>query len=41
MKFAINKNQTIKIWDSFGIKGTNYNNILDPLINGKLKEGYN
>jgi len=39
MKFTMNKNQNIKIWDCFGIKH-NYGNILDPLINGKLKEGY-
>jgi hypothetical protein len=41
MKFTINKNQNIKIWDSFGVKGTNYKNILGPLISGRLKEGYN
>lgn len=41
MKFTINKNQNIKMWDSFGVKGTNYKNILDHLISGRLKEGYN
>ena len=41
MKFSINKTHSIKIWDSFGLKGNNYHNILAPILKGKLKEGYN
>jgi len=41
VKFTINKNQTIKIWDSFGVKGNNYRKILKHLVTGRLKEGYN
>ncbi len=39
-KFKINSKQTISIWDCFGIGGNNYDQIIQYLMDGRLKEGY-
>ena len=40
LKHKVNTNQNISIWDCFGIQNQNYDKIINHLMEGRLKEGF-